>query len=466
MKKFSILILAALALICASSCHKGAVMQGSTPVRMDGETLAFSVSAKGIATRSHFADGASTTAGETASLVWDSDDAIGIIAVPFNEETGDYEFSLIADKDHVGIARYHEADGSGNAVFITEEKNKTWWAAEGYTDDDCLYGIFAYYPATEKVPFKLYANHLDVFSSDEGGILVDHVYSHEEFIPWKQDGINYNKYHTLYDVSHFPVRGEIDKTKLVSAAALKSSGQASPISLNSFTPINSMLAFNIKVADGYEGPTQIDSISVYTNVVLLFDGENSSESSYSGMWGKVSYYYHSDYLKYIGITGKGIAPVAFSKQCQDHLKKMWDEDGGSDEDFREYAKIMETGVASANPHAIPAMDGLMIGDLIADTGVSADFGGSPINVSTTPTGPYFLVTYPTYNMIFSEDSDGVDLVFRAYSGGEVILTARKNLPENGFQAGYRYNFTLTLGEGAQFNGADAGSYDIEDELEL
>ena len=467
MKKLYILFGLAALLAVIPSCKKGAILQGSEPVWLDGETLTFSVAAEGISTRSHFADDASTTPGSVASLVWDTDDAIGIIAVPFNEEIDDYDFSLVADVNHVAIAKYMKSE-NGKAIFAAEERNKTWWAAEGYTDNDCLYGIFAYYPAKEKIPFKLYAHNLDMFSGDDSGIFIDHVYSPTTNIPRNQDGVNYNNYHILFDISHFPCRSEgtekkIDKTRLVTAATLKGSTAATAIPLEDFRPANALFAFNIKTADDYAGPvTQIDSVTVSADVVVTFEDDDSN-SRYFGKWGEVSYYYHTLYVKFIGLTGTGIAPFAFSKQLQDHIEHLWNEDGEGD--LTEFEKMMETGIVSANPKCLPYMDGLLIGDLYTDTSAAARFE-QPVSVSTTATGPYYLATYPTYQEVLEEDCSSIDVIFRAYSGGKVVLQDRKTLPETGLKAGYRYNFTLTLGEGITFNGADAGSYTLVPEITL
>ena len=469
MKKAYILI-SLLALTALAACHKNSELQGSDPVRLeDAKVLTFKVSAASIGTKSHFADNASELSGETASLVWDETDRIGVIAVPFNPETQDYDFDLVADEDHVCIAAFYGIDEeSGNAIFAATEHNKSWWAAKGseegdtrdYTSDESLYGIFAYYPANEKTPFRLRASNMDVFSDDEEGILVDHVYAPTANIPRVQDGVNYNNYHILHDTSHIPVIGTIDTGVLVSARDLKDNKS---ITLNSFKPINAILRFKVKkTADS--SVESIDSLRIsIKNDLFGRNGDSNTSVSYHGVYADISYYYNSSYLTTVGLTGSGIPPLMFSKQCQNHIKEMYYEEEG-DEEWEDWEELMNRAVVSANPHLIPYMDGLRIGDLHTNPSVSARFS-TPVAVSTTESDYYYLVVFPTYNSLFEEENV-CTARFEAFSGGSRVMMAEKQLPESGFLPGYRYNFIVTLGEGVTIEGSDAGSYTLIDEISL
>ena len=470
MKKYYIIGVAIL-LLLVTGCNKKSMFKGSDPVRLDdAQTLTFKVSAKGfLSVKSHFADDASEVDGEDAKLVWDDTDAIGVIAVPFNPTTQDYDFDLIADEAHVCIAAYNGTDDSGNAIFVSTENNKSWWAAKAteagddrdYTTDESLYGIFAYYPAREKTPFKLRAENLDVYSYEPEGILVDHVYAPTSHIPWKQDGINYNQYQILYDTSHIPVIGDIDQSVLIKAKDLKDN---KAVTLDSFKPVNSMLRFRVKkTADS--AIESIDSLRVSARNDLYGDHDESSfGSSYNGVWATISFYYNSSYLTTVGISGTAIPPLMFSKQCQNHIKDLYYEDEG-DEGWSDYEELMNRAVVSANSNLIPYMQGLYIGDIKTNPSVSVQFD-EPLSVSTEASADYYyLVLYPTFNFIFDEDNV-TTVVFEAFSGGKRVMMAEKALPDAGFLPGYRYNFTVTLGEGVTLEGTNAGSYTLVDEIAL
>ena len=469
MKKQYIIGIAILLLV-AAGCNKSSMFKGSEPVHLDdAKTLTFKVSAQGIqAVKSHFADNASAVDGEEASLVWDETDAIGVIAVPFNPEIQDYDFDLVADVDHVCIAAYAGTDDHGNAIFASTETNPSWWAAKGtgedtrdYTTDESLYGIFAYYPAHEKTPFKLRAENLDVYSSESEGLIVDHVYAPMSHIPWKQDGVSYNQYQILYDTSHIPVIGDIDQSVLISAKDLKDN---KAVTLDSFKPVNAMLRFRVnKTADSTI--ESIDSLRVSAKSDFYEEKDWSDMTSfYNGVWATVSYYYNSSYLNTVGISGTAIPPLMFSKQCQNHIKKLYYDDEG-EEGWEDYEELMNRAVVSANSNLIPYMEGLYIGDVKTNPSVSAQFA-SPLSVSTEATGDYHcLVLYPTFNFIFDEDNT-TTVIFEAFSGGKRVMMAEKELPESGFLPGYRYNFTITLGEGVTLEGSDAGSYTLVDEIPL
>ena len=154
----------------------------------------------------------------------------------------------------------------------------------------------------------------------------------------------------------------------------------------------------------------------------------------------------------------------FSKQCQDHIKEMYYEDEG-EEGWADYEELMNRAVVSANSNLIPYMQGLYIGDVKTNPSVSAQFA-TPLPVSTEVSGDYhYLVLYPTFNFIFDEDNC-TTVVFEAFSGGKRVMMAEKTIPDAGFLPGYRYNFTVTLGEGVTLEGSDAGSYTRVDEISL
>ena len=461
----------AILLLVAAGCNKSSMFKGSEPVHLDdAKTLTFKVSAQGIqAVKSHFASDASEIAGEEASLEWDETDKTGVIAVPYNPEMGDYDFDLVADEAHVCIAAYQGLDENGKAVFASTEDNPSWWAAKAteigdsrdYTTDESLYGFFAYYPANEKTPFKLRAENLDVYSQEEEGIIVDHVYAPMSHIPWAQDGVNYNNYHILYDTSHIPVIGTIDTGVLVSAADLKNNV---PVNFDSFRPVNAMLRFKVsKTADSTI--ESIDSLRVTVKSDFWNDGggEDGFGLTYKGTWAKVSYYYNSSYLTTVGISGTAIPPLMFSKQCQDHLKKLYIEDEGED-GWEDYEELMNRAVVSANSNLIPYMSGLYVGDVKTNSSVSVQFT-SPLQVSTADSDYYYMVVYPTFNVIFDDDNRCC-ATFEAFSGGKRVMMAEKIYLETGFLPGYRYNFKVTLGEGVVLEGANAGSYELVDEIEL
>lgn len=445
--------------ISALSCSKAPQTKGSDPVYMDGNRLFFSVSANGFSTRSHFEDGAPDAEGTTARLVWDETDTIGVIAVPYDREREDYRFDLAADNAHVSLAAFVKNDLSGNALFASIEENVTWWASEGYTDDDCLYGLFAYYPANGKHPFKLFAENLNIED-----YRIEGVYAPSFKLPSEQDGKSYNKYQILTDKTHFPTL-DIDESDLFSVATLKNgSSSENALSFTNFRPLTTLLRFKIKKTEE-STCSQIDAIRITIR-------SQEEATAYFGIYqddiwrGHLEQYYFGYFMPYFGISGDGVNALGFSNGLQNVLLDIIREEIPEKEN--EYKDMMNSALISINPTSdiISSLGSFNVRGLKTNQYVTATFE-EPVQVSTEPSSDwYYLVTYPTFLNFLStmdeeEESQRVveHVVFEAFSEGHSVLYAEKTIPVKELKAGHRYNFTITLGEGVSFD-SDAGSYEV------
>ena len=462
MERTTILKIAGAILIAASalSCAKTPQTKGSDPVFMDGNRLVFSVSANGFSTRSHFEDGAPDAEGTTAKLVWDDTDTIGVIAVPYDREKGDYRFDLAADNAHVSLAAFVRSDGSGNALFASIEENVTWWASEGYTDDDCLYGLFAYYPANGKHPFKVYAENLNIED-----YRIESVYAPSFNLPCEQDGKSFNRYQILTDKTHFPTL-DIDESDLFSVATLKNAGTSeNALSFTNFRPLTTLLRFRIKKTENCPY-SQIDAIRI---TIKAQEEDNAWFEIYQdGFYrGSVEQYYFGYFMPYFGISGQGVNALAFSNGLQNVLLDLTREEVPEKEE--EYKDMMNTSLISINPDSEVAyvLGSLNVKGLSTNNFVSATFA-EPVQVTTEPSSDwYYLVTYPTFlnflaTMDDEEDRQRVveNVVFEAFSEGHSVMYDEKAIPVKELKAGHRYNFTITLGEGVSFDTDNAGSYEV------
>ena len=466
MKNNIIYVAAAALVLLAAGCKKSPFTEGSAPVFGEGAQLQFAVSANGVlSTRSHFADDSQGAVGSQAALLWDDDDAIGIVAVPYDETLGKYRFDLIADEAHVCIANYSGVDDSGKAIFTSTEDNPTWWMVKGegvgddYTTDDCLYGIFAYYPATEKHPFKLYGEDIDV--GFVGNYHIDKLYSPTFYLDPEQDGVNFNDHHILYDLSHLPML-DIDekKSSLLSVATLKSGAR---INLNAFEPVTTMLRF--KLASSDSGPHSI--AKVRATVKRYRGGDKDGVNIYQGTeWEYLEYNYCNYYLPFFGIAGTAISPTAFHPGVQEQFYNYMEGDTkGDDEDDEEwylmqnYKHIMATALVTGESDLMPPFTGFYCAGIHSSNSITVTFA-SPVEVTSTPSANYYMVLYPTFLQMFETGINGLILFEAIDSEGNVVLSGEKYLPVNGLEAGHRYNFTLTLGDGVEYEGSTAGSYDL------
>lgn len=468
MKVKAIYVAAAAFVLLAAGCKKGSFTEGSAPVFGEGGQLQFAVSASGFtSTRSHFADESQGSLGDQIALVWDDDDAIGIVAIPYDETLGKYRFDLVADEAHVCIATYSGVDANGKALFTSTEDNPTWWMVKGenagddYTADDCLYGIFAYYPATEKHPFKLYGEDIDV--GFVGDYHIDKLYSPTFHLDAEQDGVNFNDHHILYDLTHLPMLDiENKKSSFLTAATLKSGER---IDLPGFEPVTTMLRFKLASADG-----ETHSIAKVRATVRRYRGGDKEGASYwtGTVWQYLEYNYCTYYLPFFGIAGDSINPTAFHPGVQEQFYNYMEGDTkGDDEDDEEwylmqnYKHIMATALVTGESDLMPPFTGFYCAGIHSSNSVTVTFA-SPVEVSSTPSASYYMVLYPTFLQMFESGINGLILFEALDSEGNVVLSGEKYLPVNGLEAGHRYNFTLTLGNGVSYDGSTAGSYDYVD----
>ena len=472
MKKFHILIGLAIVLMAVPSCHKGTVPQGSSPVWGDGTPLTFHVAAQDIGSRSHFMENSST-------LDWDEDDVIGVIAVPYDENLGKYRFDLIADTDHVGLATYRGKDEQNHAIFRSTEENSTWWQAEGYTDDDCLYGFFAYYPAfadaehgvTPKHPFKLYGQDVNIGFVDNYAI--DYIYSPEFYVNPVQDGVHFNQHHILYDLSHLPmldIENPTNKAKLFSVADLLAEAD---VSFTDFEPVTSMLMFRL-IGDGEEHVISSVKMTVKTyesytkgggDTIGIYDDVN-------GAWYYLDFNFSTYYLPFFGIAGQGISPTAFHSGFQQKIMDVMEEEDTKDKDSEpswaedNYEHLMATALVSAETSLMPHFNGLTqnMYSLHSSNSVTVNFE-TPVTVpaytgTAIPTDYFYMVLYPTFIQAFDNDIKGVAHFDAIDTNGDVVLSCEKSLPANGFRAGIRHKATLSLVNGVSYSGGSAGEYEI------
>ena len=472
--KTRILYLAAAAALLLTGCNKTSVIQGSDPVYGEGKPLQFKVSIDGFATRSHFEDEGQGAVGDKIKLVWDEGDAIGVVAVPYDETTGKYRFDLVADEAHVCIAAYSGVDGNGKATFTSTEDNLTWWMAKGeeegddYTSDESLYGFFAYYPAHigEKHPFEFRGENVTVGFFDN--YLIDKIYTPKFNIPATQDGVNFNNYHLLYDLTHLPML-DIEDHKaeaFITAASLK---EGTPINFPGFQPVTSMLRFSMQSKD--DNSYSVSKVKATIRRFRYFDDDVSIpvENPQTGtVWENLYYNYSHYYLPFFGIAGDAISPTAFHPGLHERIREdmEYDDGKGDDEDDDEpeyielnYKRLLATALVSGESDLMPPFTGFIKDGIHTSNSITIYFK-DPVTVSSSPSQNYYMVLLPTFLQIFESGITGV-VSFEAMDGNDnVLLNGELRLPKNGIEAGHRYNFTLTLGEGVTYDGNTAGSYQV------
>ena len=126
-----------------------------------------------------------------------------------------------------------------------------------------------------------------------------------------------------------------------------------------------------------------------------------------------------------------------------------------------YSMYSVPNVNSLYPGAVDASEYLVFDHIILGW-TASDFSTNPeisYTLSSTPTDRYFYACVVPQSEYIDEYSY---LFFEAIdSNGKVVGTAKKYLPEGGFQAGKRYDFTLTLRENDLGTDAgNAGSYGV------
>ena len=461
MKARTLYLAVAATAVLLAGCKKGAFMEGSAPVYGEGAPLQFKVAIDGFSTRSHFENDGQGSVGDLMNLVWDEDDAIGVIAVPYDEAAGKYRIDLVADEAHVCIA-----------VFRGYDDNLTWWMAKGdgegedFTTDSSLYGFFAYYPAKqgEKHPFKLFGEDIDVGFIDD--YHMDKVYSPQFYVSNAQDGVNFNEHHILYDLSHLPML-DIDEKKATAFKTAADLKAGTVVNFTNFEPVTTMLRFCLVGDD--DQTREIASVRATIGRYRTYDKDSYSYYLRYGddlVWKYLEYNFCNYYAPFFGIAGDGISPTAFHSGFQERVRSYMEGDTKGDDYEDEpswleenYQHLMATGLVTAESDMMPPFTGFYPEGIHTSNSVTVWFN-EHLWVSNSPTDYYYMVIYPTFLQAFESGIDGFVRFEAMDPNGNVVLSGEKPLPENGLIAGHRYNCTLSLTDGLTFSSTSAGGYTI------
>lgn len=377
-------------------------------------------------TKSHFADDASTTSGETANLVWDASDDIGVYALHMNEAGDDMDLTDVK----CGLAKIKTINPDGSATFYSTEAEENWWMKEGDENDDSPYIFVAYYPANgEKHPFEKVAEFTD------GGD-VERIYSPIFTIPSSQNGKSWAGDQVLMSLDIATTYSRKDLLE-----------KASTVTFSAFKPLTTLFQFRLMSGMG-SAEDNIDKITL-----SLKSREKSSSgggsTSYINKNGETvyvewpqRYYYSTDYAEdeelnyFIGLAGTGILSL-FVVGDPDNLALM-----------------------PLNGQATADDDDYVHPGITITQQISLDFE-APVTIPAAidEAEMYSMVVAPILDGFFwRNDRSNAVLLFEAWRGEEVVLVAEKQIPAEGFKPGYRYNFNLAMGVYSEMTGTDAGSY--------